>query len=140
MATITPSPSSSSLLATTTTTTRALDSNSSLLKDNNNNVTFRPGDVVLTNYGVGVIVHQQSQPSAGDCRFYVRLWRPVGKSMASCAVAALQPSAVRRNDDDDYYYRLWGWYHFMLFQLTFGEKTVLYGLYRLNVFCRRLLE
>jgi hypothetical protein len=51
---------------------------------------FRAGDVVLTQYGVGVIV---SLPSP-EC-FSVRLWRHAGKSLASCALATLQLSAVR---------------------------------------------
>jgi hypothetical protein len=60
--------------------------------ENNNNdelPSFQAGDVVLTAYGVGVIV------SGKENDFYrVRLWRIPGRSMGSSALALLQPSAV----------------------------------------------
>ena len=70
---------------------------------------FRPGDPVLTSYGVGVIVglcrganeSQDSQrPSdakdAVSVDFYkVRLWRIPGKSIGSSALATLRPATVR---------------------------------------------
>jgi hypothetical protein len=76
---------------------------------------YRAGDVVCTTYGVGVIVQKTTickQESVKDDKsndtaataataahrvdfFAVRLWRIPGKSMASSALAFLQPSTVR---------------------------------------------
>jgi hypothetical protein len=50
---------------------------------------YRPGDVVWTTYGAGVIVGT----TKGD-QYTVRLWRHVGKSMATAALAFLNPSLV----------------------------------------------
>jgi hypothetical protein len=53
---------------------------------------FQAGDVVLTAYGVGVIVGGKGSK---ENDFYpVRLWRIPGRSMGSSAMAHLQPSAV----------------------------------------------
>ena len=49
---------------------------------------FTPGDVVLTTYGAGVIVGAESG------RFSVRLWRQIGKSVASAALAHLNHVSV----------------------------------------------
>jgi hypothetical protein len=59
------------------------------MENNDESPSFQAGDVVLTAYGVGVIV------SGKENDFYrVRLWRIPGKSMAFTALALLQPSAV----------------------------------------------
>ena len=52
---------------------------------------FHSGDTVLTSYGAGVIVYPKD-----DGFLAVRLWRIPGKSMASSALAFLQPSAVSK--------------------------------------------
>lgn len=58
-------------------------------ENRNESPSFQAGDVVLTAYGVGVIVYGVEND------FYrVRLWRIPGKSMGSSALALLQPSAV----------------------------------------------
>jgi hypothetical protein len=60
-----------------------------MTENNNEMPSFQAGDVVLTAYGVGVIV------SGKENDFYrVRLWRIPGRSMGSSALALLQPSAV----------------------------------------------
>ena len=53
---------------------------------------YQPGDVVLTAYGTGVIV------GATAGHFSVRLWRLIGKSISSAALAILNPSAVSETD------------------------------------------
>lgn len=52
---------------------------------------WSPGDIVLTSYGVGVVV---GCPENEVKHFDVRLWRNPGKSVGSTATAYLQPSAV----------------------------------------------
>ena len=47
------------------------------------------GDVVLTNYGVGVVVEERDEFVS------VRLWRIPGRSVGSSAKATLQKSTVR---------------------------------------------
>jgi hypothetical protein len=59
----------------------------------NEQPSFQAGDVVLTTYGVGVIVGGKRND------FYpVRLWRIPGRSMGSSALAHLQSSAVSSID------------------------------------------
>jgi hypothetical protein len=56
---------------------------------------IRPGSVVETSFGVGVIV--EVKPSKdGDPRglIQVKLWRAPGRSIGTAATAYLQPSAV----------------------------------------------
>jgi hypothetical protein len=61
------------------------------MMENNEPPSFQAGDVVLTTYGVGVIVGGKEND------FYsVRLWRIPGRSIGSSALAHLQPSAVSR--------------------------------------------
>lgn len=50
---------------------------------------YTAGDVVLTTYGVGVVVQKRA-----DGSFAIRLWRIPGKSVGSAAQAFLQPTTV----------------------------------------------
>jgi hypothetical protein len=52
---------------------------------------YTAGDVVLTTYGVGVIVQKRT-----DGSFAIRLWRIPGKSVGSAAQAFLQPTTIHR--------------------------------------------
>jgi len=63
---------------------------------------YRPGDVVLTAYGVGVIVSAHnggggsgsSEENDGAGFFGVRLWRRPGESISSASLAHLRSSTV----------------------------------------------
>jgi len=61
-------------------------------------VSYVPGDVVRTAFGVGVLI---GCPLAGedstDGAYQVRLWRMPGRSIGSSSVAYLQPDAVRKS-------------------------------------------
>jgi hypothetical protein len=51
---------------------------------------YLPGDVVWTVYGAGVIVGKQGH------QFTLRIWRNIGKSIATAALAWLNPSQIQR--------------------------------------------
>lgn len=60
-----------------------------------------PGDVVLTSFGVGVIVSCPTKSSVEETdvetfhsNYHVRMWRVPGKSIGSTSTAYLQPDAV----------------------------------------------
>ena len=54
-----------------------------------------PGDVVLTSFGVGVIVSCPTKSENDETTHYdVRLWRDQGKSIGTTATAYLQSAAV----------------------------------------------
>lgn len=68
--------------------------------------TYKPGDVILTLYGVGVIVAVSN--TANDNNYYtVRLWRIPGKSISSCAIAYLIPSCVSHSPINIYLCTYW---------------------------------
>ena len=70
----------------------ATTTSSSSIDDDNS---YKPGDVVETSFGVGVIADDDDGGESSSSSFRVMLWRVPGKSIGSCAVAFLQPQAVR---------------------------------------------
>jgi hypothetical protein len=59
-----------------------------IMSSNGESRIYEPGDVVLTAYGVGVIVGVKERLNS------VRLWRIPGKSVGSAALAFLRTDAV----------------------------------------------
>ena len=54
---------------------------------------LKPGDVVLTTYGVAVVIKIHDGKSSSPS-FKARLWRVPSKSVASCATAYMQSNCV----------------------------------------------